>query len=202
MADMIRVKTPIPEIENGTLCTWVTVNNDETFEGTLMSYSVGVLANSFAVFTEAIDRGQVRVFVSRMGRLIKAPMKNNPSHLCVSFSTKVGLGNVYVDGKLIQNGVEFNKTTSLQGGGIIIVGQEQDAMGRAFDRQQAFKGTITNYMFWKRELTLNEIEDIAQRCTCPNDYLFNLDPEDVILHGNVVAIDIRNCPTRLPMREV
>ena len=52
----------------------------------------------------------------------------------------------------------------LTGGGIFIVGQEQDAPGSKFSALESFRGSLTRLNIWNRILTRVEISEAMNSC--------------------------------------
>ena len=46
--------------------------------------------------------------------------------------------------------------------GVLVLGQDQDALGDGFEADQAFSGELTQFNIWDRVLTQDEIEPIAK----------------------------------------
>ena len=78
-------------------------------------------------------------------------------HVCVKWENKAGSWNLTVDGKLINHGSGFQIGYVIPRGGIVIVGQDQDSYGGAFQWYQSFKGKISGINLWSRVVSHNEI---------------------------------------------
>ena len=84
-------------------------------------------------------------------------------HVCVTWQSSDGRLNVYVDGSFAER-IENIKGEALPGGGVWIIGQDQDDVGGGFDRNQAFAGKLTELHVWNRVLSHAEIKDLASSC--------------------------------------
>ncbi len=51
-------------------------------------------------------------------------------------------------------GVDYRE---IPGGGVLVLGQDQDSPGERFDSSQSFSGKVTQFGLWDRVLTKDEI---------------------------------------------
>ena len=84
-------------------------------------------------------------------------------HACVTWHPSGGQFNLYVDGSFASVNEQINGAY-LPGGGVWIIGQEQDTVGGGFDPGQAFVGELTELHVWDRVLSPAEIKDLASSC--------------------------------------
>ena len=71
------------------------------------------------------------------------------------------------------------------GGGVWIIGQEQDEVGGGFDAVQAFGGELTELNVWDRVLSTAEITKLASSCSSSNMRGNYLAYSDFHIQGNV-----------------
>merc|ERR1712098_673029 len=83
----------------------------------------------------------------------------------------------------------------VRGGGVFLLGQEQDRRGAGFDANQAFYGDITNFMIWPRVLADSEVNNIMTSCICPTDYAIKMSMDRVETYGGV-TYTIRPAPPK------
>ena len=60
--------------------------------------------------------------------------------------------------------VGFQSGYTIQSGGSLMLGQEQDSLGGGLVSGQSFKGMLTNVNVWKRVLTAYEIKLLSRSC--------------------------------------
>ncbi|XP_072892826.1 C-reactive protein-like isoform X2 [Hemitrygon akajei] len=86
-------------------------------------------------------------------------------HLCVSWESETGYAIVWVDGKR-----SLAKTLwqghRVKGGGVIILGQDQDEVEGGFDADQSFVGQISQVNLWDRALGDREVAEVMRGCLC------------------------------------
>ena len=61
-------------------------------------------------------------------------------------------------------GSGFQTGHIIKGGGIVVLGQEQDVLGGGFSTNQSFKGLLTNYNLWYDVLSEIDIEQLSKSC--------------------------------------
>ena len=83
-------------------------------------------------------------------------------HVCVTWHSSGGRLNVYVDGLFAQ--VKQMNRRALPGGGVWVIGQDQDSVGGDFGTSDAFAGELTKLHVWDRVLSPAEIKDLASTC--------------------------------------
>ncbi|CAK8678606.1 unnamed protein product [Clavelina lepadiformis] len=115
-------------------------------------------------------------------------------HLCASFSTTLEEVVFYVQGEIV--GRKRYRGHSVLGGGDLILGQEQDTIdANKLNPEQAFRGTITDFLLWPNILSEADIKAIYYRCHCPLDYRVNLSMDSVELFGATEHFVNGTCPT-------
>ena len=82
---------------------------------------------------------------------------------------------------------EINKCNGhFRGGGVWVIGQEQDNVGGGFQAKQAFGGELTELNVWDRVLSTAEITNLASSCSLSNIIPANyLAYSDFHFEGNV-----------------
>ncbi|XP_078059604.1 C-reactive protein-like [Mustelus asterias] len=82
-------------------------------------------------------------------------------HICVTWESEEGLVTFWVNGeRTVQKAGK--KGGTVLGGGSIILGQEQDSVGGAFDIRQSFVGEITDVNMWNHVLPACKIKAVSQ----------------------------------------
>ena len=90
--------------------------------------------------------------------------------MCITRQSSNGTFNVYHNGKPQPNNgwPVSQKEKNLPGGGVWIVGQQQDKVGGGFQAMQAFLGELTEVSVWDRVLSPAEITKLATSCSSNN----------------------------------
>ena len=63
-------------------------------------------------------------------------------HLVVTWSSKEGNWKLYINRRLVSEGANLKKGEIVKGGGVLVIGQEQDCLGGCFSLSQEFIGKI------------------------------------------------------------
>ena len=92
---------------------------------------------------------------------------------------------VYVNGSLKYTSKVDVLQGHFPGGGVWIIGQEQDKVGGGFDVPQAFGGELTEVNVWDRVLSPAEINNLASSCASNNMQGNYLAYSDFHIQGNV-----------------
>ena len=95
--------------------------------------------------------------------------------------------------------VDFQSGYTVQGGGSLMLGQEQDSLGGGLVSGQSFKGMLTNVNVWKRVLTAYEIKLLSRSCKATRagdvykwkDFLYGVKGNTVV-HGRLLKKDKRS----------
>ena len=85
-------------------------------------------------------------------------------HVCVTWESSSGDFKVYKDGALSEKKDNVETGTQIKGGGIWVIGQDQDSLGGGFEAKDSFKGIMTEVNIWNRVLGSDEIESFAKDC--------------------------------------
>lgn len=85
-------------------------------------------------------------------------------HVCVTWNSDGGEWKVYKDGVIAGSGHGLNPGHQIGAGGLVVLGQEQDALGGGFNAKQSFKGLLTNYNLWSNVQSDSEIAQMSTSC--------------------------------------
>ncbi|XP_051901956.1 neuronal pentraxin-2-like [Pristis pectinata] len=110
-------------------------------------------------------------------------------HVCVTWSTRDGVWEVYQDGLSRGCGQNLAPWHPIRLGGVFILGQEQDAVGGRFDATQAFVGNLSDFNMWDRVLQPDEVRRLA---ACDGRAAGNL------VAWTVGGVELRGGAVRLP----
>ena len=112
-------------------------------------------------------------------------------HVCVTWQSDDGMLKRYVDGNQFA-GLDISPGAFLPGGGIWIIGQDQDKLGGGFEKNSALRGSITEVHVWDRVLSPAEIKVLASTCNAnmTGNYLAY---SDFAIKGNVERFEPSCC---------
>ena len=75
-----------------------------------------------------------------------------------------GAWQFYKDGDLGTHGTGLSIGQTIQGGGSLVLGQEQDLVGGGFQSFQSFQGSLTNVNVWSYVLSASAIKSMSMSC--------------------------------------
>ena len=84
--------------------------------------------------------------------------------ICATWSSEGGRWNVYKDGHLADTGSGLAEGRSVERGGQLVIGQEQDEQGGRFSAAESFHGRLTRLDVWSRVLPHSELRELKSQC--------------------------------------
>ena len=115
-------------------------------------------------------------------------------HICATWENSAGSWNFYIDGELKDSGTDFQTGHVINSGGIVILGQDQDDYGDAFDQDQSFFGEMYAVNLWSSVLSAEKILSMSGSCFHERgDYLKWSDFKEAQLHGDVSITSPTTC---------
>ncbi|CAK8678607.1 unnamed protein product [Clavelina lepadiformis] len=180
-------------LSEATFCLWI--DTEYLTRGTIL-ISYATRAHEHELTLRFGSRGNFRLDLA--GVRLNFPVHENHTtgheHICASFSTSLKEVVLYIQGEIV--GHKRYRGLPIQGGGDLILGQEQDSFdAHDLNPAQAFRGTIIDFLLWPRILSTDEIKAIYYRCHCPLDYRVNLSMDNVELFGAAEHFVNGTCPT-------
>ena len=139
---------------------------------TLFSYAAGhVDGNDFRIQFHPMQN-ELSFFVNGSGVFVGVPNFNDlfdgqPHSIAVSWST-TGDWALYVDGQSIQSGSFLEAGNSIDPGGTLLFGQEQDSNGGSLQPAETFSGTLFDVRIWDHVRTDSEVAATYQQKLDPN----------------------------------
>ena len=83
-------------------------------------------------------------------------------HICIVWDVVGGDYVFYQDGEKVRKGVRAR--TAIPGGGVWVVGQDQDRLGGGFQMKDSFKGEMVETNIWNKVLTPQDILIMSRSC--------------------------------------
>ena len=80
----------------------------------------------------------------------------------------MGSWQFFKDGVVEDEGTSFRTGRTINEGGALVLGQEQDSLGGGFAASQSFQGMLSHVNVWDRMLDPSEIEEMSESCL-PNE---------------------------------
>lgn len=153
---------PVPAefpTEAFTFEAWVYLSDQST--GAILSYAVPSQNNEFLVLYEG---GELRLYVDGglTGTGVALPTRQW-THLTLSWQSSDGAYQVYIDGAPQLTDATALEGRSIDAGGSMTLGQEQDNVGGNFNASQAFDGRLDEVMLYNTVLTPEQVLAHAQQ---------------------------------------
>ncbi|XP_018415276.1 PREDICTED: C-reactive protein [Nanorana parkeri] len=124
----------------------------------LFSLAVSGGDNSFLIFPQPSNVYSMTVLQEEI--LLKTDHVSLAwKHICATWDSTTGEFQLWVNGKLYPKRV-LKKGFTIQAQTSIVLGQDQDSFGGAFDINQSFVGEISDVHMWDYVLTPEEIEGV------------------------------------------
>jgi hypothetical protein len=125
----------------------------------LVSYATSANDNEFMMMWTTDDKLKVFVANSSIDLLLSADLDDGNQHtVSVTWDQSTGELRAYVDG-VFEDSETIAQGSSLQSGGTLMFGEEQDSLGGGFDSSQVFEGTIAEARLFSDIRTAQEIAD-------------------------------------------
>ena len=82
-------------------------------------------------------------------------------HVCITWTNIEGELNFYIDGSVKRRETEFKTGAVIRGGGVMIIGQDQDSLGGSFEASQSLAGLLSHVNIWNFVLRTFALVDMA-----------------------------------------
>ncbi|XP_050992120.1 neuronal pentraxin-1 [Labeo rohita] len=184
-------RTLLSEIFALTVCLWLKGGSGPGI-GTPFSYSVPGQANELVL----IEWGNNPMELLVNDKAVTLPLSLTDSkwhHLCVTWSTRDGMWEAYLDGVKRGSGENLSPWHPIKPGGVFILGQEQDTLGGRFDATQSFVGEMSDLQLWSRMLSSTEIYNQASCSSHLTGDVITWSESMVELHGGVTKYPFDPC---------
>ncbi|XP_069692830.1 sushi, von Willebrand factor type A, EGF and pentraxin domain-containing protein 1-like isoform X3 [Periplaneta americana] len=158
--DYVLLKGPRSPLSQVSVCLWLK-SADRFNYGTVFSYATNFSDNSFTL----TDYNGFVLYVNGERTVTDIMANDGLWHsVCVMWHSSNGDWSIYIDGKLGDNGTGLANGTFIPGGGILILGQEQDLMGSGFSEAESFMGYLSSVAVWDYILQVTEVWDLSMLC--------------------------------------
>ena len=148
-----------PALGSATIEVAFAIDSPGTIETPLYSHAMSA-ANSNELLLTVTATGELRLIrgaVSTTSVAIADIFDGERHHVAATWDVTNGDVTIYVDGELIHSATGINSGTTIDAGGTIVLGQEQDDLLGGFDTAQMFSGTLYDVRLWDNVRTEAEI---------------------------------------------
>ncbi|XP_038842445.1 pentraxin-4-like [Salvelinus namaycush] len=183
-----------PALPELSVCLWLRV--DVGYVGTLLSYATEDNDNKLVLYgrnssSSSTPSRETLDFVVGDPAYRELPvvsvLDGRWHHLCVLWSSIQGRFWHYTDRRLTSAGSRFRKGYEVPGGGLVVLGAEQDSQGGGFDPTEGFVGRLAGFTVWDRVLSLGEVTGVAMGRGIPRGVVLELGDVDRV-HGEVQQV--------------
>ncbi|KAK6179269.1 hypothetical protein SNE40_011671 [Patella caerulea] len=167
IVDYAKIQFPHKPLNSLTVTFWMK-SSDTLNYGTPFSYAVPGTDNAFTLS----DYSGFAIYVNQEKRVTDLIANDDLwHHIVVTWSSNRGSWKIYQNGLIVDSGWDLSTGKPVQGGGMFVIGQEQDDVGGKFSSSESFVGSLTHLNVWDQELPLTTIDDMRVSC---NKYSGNL----------------------------
>lgn len=173
----------MPRLNAMTVCLWMKTTASN--EGVLLSYAVSGQDNELLLH----DYGNFLVWVGGSNRPTSVSANDGDwHHICTTWENIAGSWKLFKDGRVAASGHGLAKGHWIRGGGVLILGQEQDSLGGNFEASQSFIGKLTGVNIWGRVIREDEIMRMSKKCQIGEGDLFQWRNFQTNVRGSVRSI--------------
>ncbi|KAM7449188.1 Neuronal pentraxin-1 [Porites harrisoni] len=152
----------MPSLKAVTVCLWMK-SSDKGNEGTPLSYAVSESKHYNELLF--LDYKKFRFFIGNEERKTAVSANDGQWHqICATWENSAGSWKMYKDGKVAASGKGLKTGHVIRGGGVLILGQEQDSLGGSFSANQCFIGELTGVNIWNHVINEQEINHMIKSC--------------------------------------
>ena len=134
----------------------------ESGRPTFVSYASASQSNEFNLYVNSGGNLAFHVNGSFVATAITETAFNDGEihSLAFSWDNTAGAWSLYLDGNLVDSGTGHAVGATLDAGGTLLFGQEQDSLGGGFESEETFHGTLYDVRVWNEvrseaEISLN-----------------------------------------------
>ncbi|XP_054276634.1 sushi, von Willebrand factor type A, EGF and pentraxin domain-containing protein 1-like [Macrosteles quadrilineatus] len=156
----VKVKGPAGNLEEVSVCLWVRTQDHFNY-GTILSYATHDHDNTLTL----TDYNGLVLYIN--GERVVTDITANDGywhHICVEWTSADGLWNVYKDGTLEDGGTGLANNSYIPGGGVMVLGQDQDLVGGGFNAAESLVGHLTGLHLWRGRLGGDKVRRLATLC--------------------------------------
>ena len=82
-------------------------------------------------------------------------------HVCITWTNIEGKLHIYIDGAMKRAKTQFKSGAVISGGGVVIIGQDQDSVGGSFQASQSLAALLSHVNMWNFVLRTFALVDMA-----------------------------------------
>ena len=155
-----RSSAPVPDMTAATMAFWIRTSH--TGRGTVVSYaSSASLSNALSIQ----DYTGFVIYVNNDRAFSDVSVNDGQwHHVVVTWTSSGGAWSLYKGGQVAVSGTGLQSGGTINGGGMIVIGQDQDVIGGGFVASESMVGSVSQVNVWKRVLNGDEIRRLFAGC--------------------------------------
>ncbi|XP_038067159.1 sushi, von Willebrand factor type A, EGF and pentraxin domain-containing protein 1-like [Patiria miniata] len=166
--DYVMIDRALPDLTEVTVAFWM--RSEDTNYGSPFSYgAVDGYGNQLSNAFTFMDYSGFVLYVNDSRHVSDVTANDGVwHHVAVTWSSIDGEWVIYKDGDVVDWGEGLAEGAVIPGGGVFVLGQEQDSIGGDFASSEAFVGELTLLHVWARVLSSREIAGLLRDCHRPD----------------------------------
>ncbi|XP_066982711.1 neuronal pentraxin-2-like [Macrobrachium rosenbergii] len=153
-----RLTSSFPDVRSFSICYRMQMYRFRE-ETTLLSYALDSKDDVFRI-DHLVNEFRVAIHGQLVTSNLTTPIRYW-AHFCLTVNADSSEWAVYLDGKLADNGQYPEPLKEIKGGGVLVIGQEQDVVGGGFQKDQSYSGEITEISIWRFILNSDSIARLS-----------------------------------------
>ncbi|CAH3143394.1 unnamed protein product [Porites evermanni] len=197
-SNYLELETFFPNLSSFTVCLWFKSMERQLL---FLSYATEPFTDAIMMFLSSTGLFRFLVMNEQTHGHTGTFEDKTWHHLCGTWANHDGVVRLFIDGdcKLTSNRTIHGV---IPGTGKLILGQDQDIMGGAFDYQQSFVGEMSHLYIWNTDLGTSVISTLSMHCKehpYPGYIVRWSDFTEAGIHGNITKRNNSRCLTSQDM---
>ncbi|XP_070554253.1 sushi, von Willebrand factor type A, EGF and pentraxin domain-containing protein 1-like [Ptychodera flava] len=179
----------VPDLYEFTMSFWMKTDDTSSY-GTPISYA-HAHGSGGSIVDNALtlqDYSSFVLFINGEPTYtdFKANSDTNWHHVTVTWESFTGSWKFLFDNRVIHSGTGLQQGQLISGGGVLVIGQEQDGVGSLFNAAESYVGQLTQLNLWDYPMAGEEIHSLFAGCNNIGNVVAWVQVKDGI-HGNVLV---------------
>lgn len=178
------ISKKMPSLDAVTICLWMKTTAGN--KGCPLSYAISSQYNELTLY----NYRSFYIYVGGSNSHTSVSANDGDwHHICITWENIAGSWQLFKDGRIAASGRGLAKGHWIRGGGLLLLGQEQDSLGGSFDAQQSFIGELTGVNVWGHVLRGDEITRMSRVCLTGDGDIIQWRNFKANVRGSVHSID-------------
>lgn len=127
-----------------------------------LSYATQTQDNALQIFISPATRPGLGLYVNNVRMRARATIVPGTWHaVCMAWISARGRYYIFLDGKKVKTGKRKCAGCVMEGGGVVVLGVEQDHAGGGFNHKQVTNAHLTHLNFWSIALDQNQLQRLS-----------------------------------------